>query len=343
MRETVSVVIPVYNAEPFVEAAVRSALAQPEVLEVILVDDAGPDNSLAVCQRLAATEPKVSLYRHPDHANHGAAASRNLGFTKTTGTYVVFLDADDAFLPDRFAAERRIFAEHPDADGVYGGLGVLFHTEAARGHFVHLKKPELTTVGWGPPPELLSRAMLDTGKGFGYFHLDSLTVKRDALARLPVLFPLDVVLHEDTDMVIRLAHHTRLYPGFIDRPVALRGVHESNRITHNDRENYTRSTLYNSLLRWANAVGLDEDLRRKVEAEQMRCAILVAKGPIQVLELGRRFIGKAWLLNVMDVRQTYFDTLFGKDSKASLLMQKITWRLLNGLFIRKTNTGTAAS
>jgi glycosyltransferase involved in cell wall biosynthesis len=342
MINTVSVVIPVYNAEPFVEAAVRSALEQPEVLEVILVDDAGPDNSLAVCQRLAATEPKVSLFRHPDHANHGAAASRNLGFTKTTGTYVVFLDADDIFLPDRFAAERRIFAEHPDADGVYGGLGVLFHSEAARLHFEKLYKLQLTTVGWAAPPELLARAMLDTGKGFGYFHLNALTVKREALERLPVLFPLDVVLHEDTDMIIRLAYHARLYPGIIDRPVALRGVHAANRITHNDRESYTRSTLYTSLLRWANAVGLDEDLRRKVEAEQMRCAILLAKGPAQVLAIGRRFVGRAWLLNVMDVRQTYFDALLGKDSKASQLMQKISWRLLNGLFIRKTTHTTAS-
>jgi len=343
MRETVSVVIPVYNAEPFVEAAVRSALQQPEVLEVVLVDDAGPDNSLAVCQRLADTEPKVTLYRHPDHANHGAAASRNLGFTKTTGTYVVFLDADDAFLPDRFAAERRIFTEHPDADGVYGGLGVLFHSEAARLHFEQLHKQELTTVGWATPPELLARAMLDTGKGFGYFHLNALTVKRQALERLPVLFPLDVVLHEDTDMIIRLAYHARLYPGIIDRPVALRGVHEANRITHNDRENHTRHTLYSSLLRWANAVELDEDLRRKVEAEQVRCAILVAKGPAQVLALGRRFVGRAWLLNVMDVRRTYFDALLGTGSKASQLMQKLTWRLLNGLFFRKSATGTTAS
>ena len=118
MLNTVSVVIPVYNAAPFLEAAVRSALAQPEVLEVVLVDDAGPDNSLAICERLAATEPKVSLYRHPDHGNRGAAVSRNLGFSKAKGIYVTFLDADDVFLPDRYAAERRIFAEHPDADVV---------------------------------------------------------------------------------------------------------------------------------------------------------------------------------------------------------------------------------
>lgn len=331
MLSTVSVVIPVYNAAPFVEAAVRSALDQPEVLEVVLVDDAGPDDSFAICQHLAATEPKVSLYRHPDHGNHGAAASRNLGFSKTKGTYVTFLDADDLFLPDRYAAERRIFAEHPDADGVYGALGVLFHSAAARDHFAATGIGELTTVSWGPAPEMLSHALLDTGKDFGYFHLDALTVKREALARLPVLFPLDVVLHEDTDMMIRLAHHAKLYPGILDRPVALRGVHESNRITNNARVNHTRSTLYRSLLRWSNEVRLDTDLSRKIESEFVRYSTLDGKSRWGVLVFGRYFFGKAWLLNVMDVRETYFDALLGKGSKASQLAQKLTWRFLNGL------------
>lgn len=338
MLNTVSVVIPVYNAAPFIEAAVRSALDQPEVMEVVLVDDAGPDDSFAICQRLAATEPKVSLYRHADHGNHGAAVSRNLGFTKTKGTYVTFLDADDLFLPDRYAAERRIFAEHPDADGVYGALGVLYHSDAAREHFASTGIGELTTVSWGPAPELLSHALLDTGKEFGYFHLDALTVKREALQRLPVVFPLDVVLHEDTAMLIRLAHHSRLYPGYIDKPVALRGVHESNRITNNSRVNYTRLTLYRSQLHWANEVGLDEYLRRKIECEYVRFSILNKKSRWGVLAFGRYFFGKSWLLNVMDVRETYFDALLGTGSGASLLAQKITWRFLNGLLPRKAGS-----
>ena len=49
----VSVVIPVYNAAAFVTQAVESALAQPEVREVVLVEDCSPDDSLAVCRQLA--------------------------------------------------------------------------------------------------------------------------------------------------------------------------------------------------------------------------------------------------------------------------------------------------
>ena len=53
MEFKVSVIIPVYNAAPFVRQAVESALAQPETAEVVLVEDNSPDNSLEICQQLA--------------------------------------------------------------------------------------------------------------------------------------------------------------------------------------------------------------------------------------------------------------------------------------------------
>lgn len=332
MDNSVSVIIPVYNAEPFVEEAVRSALQQPEVLEVVLVDDAGPDGSLAVCERMAASYPRVRLYRHPDHGNHGAAASRNLGLTKACGIYVAFLDADDVFLPGRFAHERRIFAQHPDADGVYGALGVLFHTDEARAHYERQGMPPLTTVGWEVPPERLCRSLLETGKGFGYFHLDALTVKREALERLPYVFPDDVVLHEDTDMIYRLAHHARLYAGSIREPVALRGVHAANRITNNAQGAYTRYTLYHSLVRWARAQKLDPDLVRRLEILRMRYRVENTKSRVRLLAMLPGLLLRPWMLDHIDLRSAYFDALFGTGGRVSVFFQKATWRLLHGLF-----------
>ena len=80
----VSVVIPVYNAAAFVTQAVESALAQPEVREVVLVEDCSPDDSLAVCRQLAEKYPQVNLFQHPGGVNRGAGPSRNLGITKST-------------------------------------------------------------------------------------------------------------------------------------------------------------------------------------------------------------------------------------------------------------------
>ncbi|MGB6046147.1 MAG: glycosyltransferase family 2 protein, partial [Flavobacteriales bacterium] len=129
MSLKISVVTPVYNAAGFLEAAVASALQFEEVAEVVLVEDGGPDNSLEICEALAAKEPRVQLFRHPGGANKGAGASRNLGIAKASQEYIAFLDADDRYLPNRFQEEHRIFAEHPDADGVYGAIDVHFHDQ----------------------------------------------------------------------------------------------------------------------------------------------------------------------------------------------------------------------
>jgi glycosyltransferase involved in cell wall biosynthesis len=329
MNESVSVVIPVYNAERFVEDAVLSALAQPEVREVILVEDGSPDDALRVCEQLASRHPKVSLHRHADLGNHGAGASRNLGIDMARGEYVAFLDADDRFMPDRFSFERRIFSEHPDADGVYGALGVHYHDEDARTHFLSIGQDELVTVSRPVPPEQLFRSLIETGKGFGYFSIDTLTVRRSTLQRLDPLFPTNMRLHQDTDFLLRLAYHSRLYPGSIDKPVALRGVHAHNRITRNTNEALTRRLLYAHLHQWSGTVPMERSLQRRIAAEYARFSILSISGKLQLLCFARRFIGNAWLLNVMDVRRSYFDGLFGAGSMASRFFQKVTWRLLN--------------
>ena len=99
----VSVVIPVYNAERYVARALASALAQPEVGEVILVEDDSPDRALEVCRSLANEHAgKVRLLRHPDGRNHGAGPSRNLGIRAARHPFMTALDADDHYLPGRF-------------------------------------------------------------------------------------------------------------------------------------------------------------------------------------------------------------------------------------------------
>ncbi|MGD2175705.1 MAG: glycosyltransferase family 2 protein, partial [Candidatus Brocadiaceae bacterium] len=90
-ERVVSVVVPVYNAQDYVEEAVRSAVRLPRVREVIVVEDGSTDHSLRVCRTLAAESEKVLLLRHPDGANRGPSASRNLGIGRASGTYVACL------------------------------------------------------------------------------------------------------------------------------------------------------------------------------------------------------------------------------------------------------------
>lgn len=62
----ISVIIPVYNAEKYIEKAVESALQFDEVFEVLLIEDQSPDNALAVCKRLADQYERIKLFQHPD-------------------------------------------------------------------------------------------------------------------------------------------------------------------------------------------------------------------------------------------------------------------------------------
>ncbi|MFN6178834.1 MAG: glycosyltransferase family 2 protein [Flavobacteriales bacterium] len=322
----VAVIIPVYNAGRFVEKAVASALAFPEVKEVVLAEDASPDDSLAVCHRLAGTDPRIKLVRHPDGGNHGAAATRDLGFASSSSPFVAFLDADDRFLPNRFDAERRIFAEHPDADGVYGATGVEYHDTEGRERFQAQFDHELTTVTQVLPPERLFSALLGSIKGVGYFHLDALTVRRSALDRMGPLFDPALRLHQDTLFVLRLAHGARLYPGVVGTAVSLRGVHASNRITANKDLAASKYLLHCRLEDWSRGVELPRDDRRLIVAKRVYWQMLRARGSFSRTFQLRHFVVHPWLFQWVQVREAWLDGVFGRDSTLSRRLRSLAWR-----------------
>lgn len=98
MGKLVSVIVPIYNVEPYLEKCVDSILAQtyPD-LEVILVDDGSPDGCGAVCDRYAAQDARVRVV-HKE--NGGLSSARNAGLDAATGEYVMFTDGDDWIEPD---------------------------------------------------------------------------------------------------------------------------------------------------------------------------------------------------------------------------------------------------
>ena len=94
-RKTVSVIIPVFNGEATIAAAIDSALAQEfgGDLEVIVVNDGSTDATSSV---LEAYRGRVTVL---DRANGGPASARNVGVQASHGEYVAFLDADDIWMP----------------------------------------------------------------------------------------------------------------------------------------------------------------------------------------------------------------------------------------------------
>lgn len=248
----VSIIIPVFNAERFVRRAVESAVQIAEVSEVNLVDDAGPDNSKVICQRLENEFANVRLLRHPDGLNHGAGASRNLGILHANSDYIAFLDADDYYLPNRFEKDREILQSNENVDGVYGAIGIHYESEDARTRFHgagYGHQEFLTLSGPVPPEELLEVLFRCHPSVTGQFSTIGLTVRKSLFERSG-LFNEQLRLSQDTHLWRRMAAVGRLVPGSIDQAVAIRGVHGANRMTDRTERAQYLDYWWDSLNDW---------------------------------------------------------------------------------------------
>ena len=126
-RELVSVIVPIYRVEKYIEACVESIMNQTyRELQIILVDDASPDRCGEICDRYAAADP-IILVLH--QKNGGAAAARNAGLRVATGAYITFVDSDDYLEPDAY--EKMVDAlEDSGADMVQSGFRNVYGNAA---------------------------------------------------------------------------------------------------------------------------------------------------------------------------------------------------------------------
>lgn len=116
----VSIIIPAYNAERYIQAAVESVLHQTYPhWELIVVDDGSTDN----------TKQQLEPYRQHLHyfyqQNQGVAAARNRGILEATGEFIAFLDQDDWFLPDKLALQVAFLQQQSSIGIVHSGWQIV--------------------------------------------------------------------------------------------------------------------------------------------------------------------------------------------------------------------------
>jgi len=113
VKELVSIIIPVYKTERYLERCVRSVLLQDyPKLEMILVDDGSPDNSGMLCDALASSDSRISVI-HKE--NGGLSSARNAGIEIVKGQYICFVDSDDYIEKDYVSTLYNLMVRH-DAD-----------------------------------------------------------------------------------------------------------------------------------------------------------------------------------------------------------------------------------
>jgi glycosyltransferase involved in cell wall biosynthesis len=197
---TVSAVITTYNYARFLPDALDSVLAQSHAdLEIVVVDDGSTDSTAAV---VADYAERGVRYLHRPHG--GAGKARNTGLEATTAPLVAFLDADDAWLPDRVAAGIAHLERHPEL------ALVAAHAFACD---EQLRPTAVVPAATRPTGHMLEQLLVDNV----VLNPSSVLIKRDALAAAGGFS--EIRFGEDWETWIEIA---KRYPiGFIDRPLAL--------------------------------------------------------------------------------------------------------------------------
>lgn len=104
VKDRVSVIIPIYNAEKYVRETLASVFAQTyKNIEIVLVDDCSKDKSAEIITKLKEQHPEIIYFLQPH--NMGAGAARNKALELATGQYVAFLDSDDVWFPQKTARQ----------------------------------------------------------------------------------------------------------------------------------------------------------------------------------------------------------------------------------------------
>lgn len=224
----VSVIIPVYNAAPFLDKSIHSALEQKQTGEVLLIDDRSTDESLVICKKWEKVDSRVKVF--VNEGTKGAGAARNVGLRNATCEYIAFLDADDYYLDGRFVETEVLFENNNSIDAVANSLLVILQNIE---HTTELKTSHKnqSIIGYLPSFSFINLEEFVHGNSF---YITGLTIRRDVFLTLGY-FDENLKQTQDTDLIMRLLLNCCVFSGNYDSAVVVYYRHISN-TTNNSTE-----------------------------------------------------------------------------------------------------------
>ena len=196
---TVSIVIPIYNVESYIERCLLSVVSQSyQAFECILIDDCGTDGSMNFAEQFIQNYQGKILFRivRHDH-NGGLSAARNTGMKAAKGDYVYFMDSDDAITPDCLNTLVSLAERYPEADYVQGDI-VTGGKKLMEGHI------DADVPAYVDDKQQLENVILCKSHRTAWNRL----LKRSFLLENKLLFPVGLVMedHYWTYFVAKHAH-----------------------------------------------------------------------------------------------------------------------------------------
>lgn len=129
MNPLFSIIVPVYNAEKYLDNCIQSLTGQEySNLEIILVDDGSRDSSFEICEHYQNADNRIKLFRKE---NGGQGSARNVALKHATGDYILFVDSDDTIAKDTISKNLVFFKDNPRLDFVQFPVYFLYGTDSA--------------------------------------------------------------------------------------------------------------------------------------------------------------------------------------------------------------------
>ncbi len=205
----ISVIIPVYNAEQFIDRAVQSVLCQMDgSIELILVDDGSTDQSGAICDVYAKSNQNVQVVHK---ANGGLSSARNAGIAIARGVYLMFLDADDYLEAEACREISNVIRKyHPDC--IDFGWRYISNGEPQPPAFHKLPKNQL--LGENELKEQILPPLLNLRNDPDHFIFDFSCMKvfrRDIIQDNQIVFDEGRRIWEDRPFVVQYLNYCRSF------------------------------------------------------------------------------------------------------------------------------------
>ncbi len=145
MSPKVTIIIPAFNAEKFLEGAVSSVKAQTFAnWELLIINDGSTDETLTIANRLQKGDDRIRVITQN---NKGLSGARNSGIKNARGAYIQFLDADDTLLPTKFERQLEVFQRNPSTDIVFS-RGVTIDEQGKRLPATQMPNPPFEIALW---------------------------------------------------------------------------------------------------------------------------------------------------------------------------------------------------
>lgn len=217
----VTVIIPVYNAFPFLDKSIQSALDQKQTREVLLIDDRSTDGSLKICKKWELKDSRVKLL--VNEGTKGAGAARNVGLRHATCEYVAFLDADDYYLNGRFDEDLQLFTNLKEIEVIANPL-IILTSDQKNAKGINLVYEHNQIIGYKPSYSIIDLSEFTKGNRFC---ITGLTLKRKLFDKIGN-FDEHLKQCQDTDLIIRMIIDSRMISGNIAKPVVVYSRHNHN-------------------------------------------------------------------------------------------------------------------